>query len=143
MDAAHRRLCLRILAPLALAAVGCRTSGLIPDRVDNFIRAQSPDGPKAPAGPIAVPPVETGAPSAPAPASKTAVANVVPAGGPSPEQATNQIRPVAVIGSDVVVTDDEVWQMVRQRAVEYIRLTGTDRDAREKELFREELRKLI
>ena len=48
-----------------------------------------------------------------------------------------------MIGSDVVVTDDEVWQMVRQRAGEYIRLTGTDRDAREKELFREELRKLI
>src|SRR5581483_850814 len=34
-------------------------------------------------------------------------------------------------------------QMVRQRAAEYVRLAGTDRDAREKELFREELRKLI
>lgn len=143
MDAAHRRLCLRILAPLAVAAAGCRTGGLIPDRVENFVRAQSPDGPKAPAGPLVVPTDPAGAASAPAPASKTAVANVVPAGGPSPEQATTQIRPVAVIGPDVVVTDDEVWQMVRQRAVEYIRLTGTDRSAREKELFREELRKLI
>lgn len=143
MDAAHRRLCLRILAPLALAAVGCRTGGLVPDQVQDVMRGQSPDGPKAPAAPITVPPVESGAPPAPAPVSQPAVANVVPAGGPTPDQAATQIRVVAMIGSDVVVTDDEVWQMVRQRAVEYVRLAGTDRDAREKELFREELRKLI
>jgi parvulin-like peptidyl-prolyl isomerase len=47
------------------------------------------------------------------------------------------------VGSDTYVTDDEVWQMVRQRAGEYIKLVGTDRDVREKELFREELRRLI
>ncbi|HVK16264.1 MAG TPA: peptidyl-prolyl cis-trans isomerase [Fimbriiglobus sp.] len=143
MDAAHRRLCLRLLAPLALAIVGCRTGGLVPDRVDNFIRAQSPDGPKAPDAPVVFPADPASTTPAPAPVSQTAVASVVPASGPSPDQATTQIRPVAMIGTDVVITDDEVWQMVRQRAVEYIRLTGTDRDAREKELFREELRKLI
>jgi peptidyl-prolyl cis-trans isomerase SurA len=152
MDAAHRRPLRRLwlLVPLALAATGCRTTGLIPDRIDNIIRAQSPDGPQPPAGPIVPPagPLAPSAdpgwtPSAPAPASQTAVANVVPAGGPSPALATTQIRVVAMIGSDVVITDDEVWQMVRQRAVEYVRLAGTDRDAREKELFREELLKLI
>lgn len=143
MDAAHRRLCLRILTPLALAAVGCRTSGLIPDQVRNAMRAQAPDGPTAPAAPLVVPTDPAVAPSAPAPVSRPAVAGVVPAGGPTPAQAATQVRVVAMIGSDVVVTDDEVWQMVRQRAGEYVRLAGTDRDAREKELFREELRKLI
>jgi hypothetical protein len=69
MDAAHRRLCLRILAPLALAAVGCRTGGLIPDQVRDVMRAQSPDGPTAPAAPVVVP---TGpAEPAPAPAALT------------------------------------------------------------------------
>ncbi len=149
MDAAHRRLSrrLRLLAPLVLAAAGCQAAGLIPNRVENLIRGQSPDGPKAPAdpllpsasGPAAVP----WTPAAPAPASQPAVADVVPAGGPTPDTASPQVRVVAMIGSDVVVTDEEVWQMVRQRAAEYVRLAGTDRDAREKELFREELRKLI
>jgi parvulin-like peptidyl-prolyl isomerase len=53
------------------------------------------------------------------------------------------VRVVAVIGSDAVVTDDEVWQMVRQRSQDYVKLVGTERTAKEKTLFREELRKLI
>jgi parvulin-like peptidyl-prolyl isomerase len=148
MDAAQPRLSrrLRLLVPLALAAVGCQAVGTVTNPVSRLFRGQSPDGPKAPDGPL-VPPVSSGAvpwtSAAPAPASQPAVANVVPAGGPTPDEASTQVRVVAMIGSDVVVTDDEVWQMVRQRAAEYIRLAGTDRDAREKELFREELRKLI
>ncbi len=138
MDAAHRRLCLGLLAPLAL--VGCRSSGILPDQVVNNIRAQSPDGPKTPAAPVVVP---SPGPAAPAPASQAAVANVVPPSRPGLDQADTQVRVVAMIGSDVVITDDEVWQMVRQKAGDYVRLTGTERDAREKELFREELRKLI
>src|SRR5581483_4845427 len=105
-----------------------------------------PDGPKAPDGPLvspAGPAAVPWTPAAPAPASQPAVADVVPAGGPTPDTASPQVRVVAMIGADVVVTDEEVWQMVRQRAAEYVRLAGTDRDAREKELFREELRKLI
>src|SRR5262249_30787749 len=46
-------------------------------------------------------------------------------------------------GADAVVTDDEVWQMVRQRSQDYVKLVGTARTAKEKELFRDELRKLI
>ena len=59
------------------------------------------------------------------------------------EKATTQVRVVALIGSDVVITDDEVWQLVRQRAPDYIRLTGAERDAKEKEIFQEVLRTLI
>jgi len=86
-----------------------------------------PQGPAAPAGPIA------------APASQP---SVTPAAATSSDVAT-QVRVVAMIGSDVVITDDEVFQMVRQRGMEYVRLTGTARDAKEKELFQEELRRLI
>lgn len=145
MDAAPRRFYLGLLAPVALAA-GCGTTGLIPDQVKTAMRAQAPDGPAAPVVPLDTPtdtPTWTPSQPAPAPASQPAVSHVVPAGGPNPDDATTQIRPVAMIGSSVVITDDEVWQMVRQRAVEYIRLTGSERDTREKELFREELRKLI
>jgi parvulin-like peptidyl-prolyl isomerase len=60
-----------------------------------------------------------------------------------PARAEQQIRVVAVVGADNVVTDDEVWQMVRQRAGDYVKLVGTERTAKEKELFKEELRKLI
>ena len=86
------------------------------------------------------------APDAPATAPISA-SPIVPAAattaGPKPEEGTTQIRAVAVIGNDVVITDDEVWQMVRQRAPEYSRLTGPDREAKEKEIFREMLRNLI
>jgi hypothetical protein len=48
-----------------------------------------------------------------------------------------------MIGPDVVITDEEVWQMVRQKAGEYVPLPDAERKAREKQLFREELRALI
>ncbi len=86
-----------------------------------------PQGPTAPAGPVA------------APAAQPAV---TPAAAASSDVAS-QVRVVAMIGSDVVITDDEVLQMVRQRGAEYVRLTGTARDTKEKELFQEELRRLI
>jgi len=60
-----------------------------------------------------------------------------------PDRAEPQVRVVAVIGADAVVTDDEVWQMVRQRSGDYVKLVGTARTTKEKDLFREELRKLI
>ena len=43
----------------------------------------------------------------------------------------------------MVITDDEVWQMVRQRAREYMQLNGPAREAREKAMFEESLRTLI
>src|SRR5436190_2530650 len=50
-----------------------------------------------------------------------------------PARAEPQVRVVAMIGADAVVTDDEVGQMVRQRQGEYVRLVGTERSAKEKE----------
>ena len=43
----------------------------------------------------------------------------------------------------MVITDDEVWQVVRQQAAEYGRLTGAARAAKEKELFRKSLQMVI
>ena len=63
--------------------------------------------------------------------------------GLDPNQAETQVRVVAMIGSDVVITDDEVWQMVRQRAKDYVKLQGAERTTTEKRVFQEELRKLI
>lgn len=57
--------------------------------------------------------------------------------------ATRQIRQVALVGTDAVITDDEVWQMVRHRRAEFERLDGQDRAAKETALFREELRRLV
>ncbi len=57
--------------------------------------------------------------------------------------ATRQIRVVALVGTDAVITDDEVWQQVRFRRGEFEQLTAADRAAKEKALFREELRRLV
>lgn len=54
-----------------------------------------------------------------------------------------QIKVVASIGHDAVITDDEVWQMVRSRMREFGDLTGEKRDAKEKQIYKEELRELI
>ncbi|MFO0851756.1 MAG: peptidyl-prolyl cis-trans isomerase [Gemmataceae bacterium] len=70
-------------------------------------------------------------------------APVVPLAGPDFAQANTQVRVVATVGTDTVITDDEVWQLVRQRAAEYVKLTGDGRAAKENEVFREELRKVI
>jgi parvulin-like peptidyl-prolyl isomerase len=59
------------------------------------------------------------------------------------ERAATQVRVVAQIGTDVVITDDEIWQLVRQDAGAYVRLTGAAREQKEKELFRTALRRVI
>lgn len=118
----------------AVLAAGCQTA---------VGRGQAP-GPIAPAAPLRPLPVE------PDPSPVVAVAEaapVRPAGAATPAQATVQIRTVATIGSDVVITDEEVWQLVRQR-LEIERRTGGPAAAdpqkpREQKLFEEELLKLI
>lgn len=152
MDRARLRPLARLVAPLALAAAGCTSTH------DVLQAARLPEGHavgrgQAPAEPPAVvriqsPAAPPGAQTGPAepdtPSAVQQVTDVVPvSAGPTPKDATTQIRVVAVVGPDVVITDDEVWAMVRQRAREYVTLTGTDRDAAEKRFFQEELRKLI
>jgi len=124
-----------------------------PAPVDDPLPSQTtarPQAPTEPAGPIAVPsgpignPVPWTAPTTTIPTTTATVPNpVTPASFPGASEATPQVRVVALIGSDIYITDDEVFQMVRQRAGEYIRLTGGERTAKENEIFREELRKLI
>lgn len=123
--------------PLAAClALGCAAAdaGSPPAGV---ARAQAPNPPAAilPAAPPT--PTPTPTPGEPTPVVRTGGTDA------ATEQGATQVRVVAVIGTDVVVTDDEVWQQVRQRAGEYASLTGSARETKEKDLFREELRKLI
>ncbi len=78
------------------------------------------------------------APSDPPPAPP-----VVPAAAAEAAGATRQIRVVALVGTDAVITDDEVWQMVRHRRGELAKLAEGERAEGEKQLFREELRRLV
>jgi len=164
MIAARSRMVrLRVAVALAIGcAVGCagRDSAWLATTSSEtaVVRPQAPveasSPPRSPAvgfspsasAPTAVVPL--GSPSTPViPAALTPAddSSLVAASAfrPNPATADTQLRVVAVIGTDSVITDDEVWQMVRQRANEYIKLTGSDREAREKELFRESLRSLI
>lgn len=156
MDAVRRLAgCLRLL-PAVLLGAGCATDAANQAAPDvsalrekagfhadvagraTTARPQAPIDPPGPvAAPAAVPPV------AATPVSAPNVSGVVQAGGPSPGQGTTQVRVVALIGSDVVITDDEVWQMVRQKARDYVHLTGAERDRKERDVFQEELRQLI
>jgi len=57
--------------------------------------------------------------------------------------AETRVKVVATVGPDGLITDDDVLLMMRQRARDYILLTGSERDVKEKEVYREELRRLI
>jgi parvulin-like peptidyl-prolyl isomerase len=113
-------------AAAAFLALGCASADTHADTPPAVVR------PQAPVAPV-TPPVVT-----PQPVKTVAASDATTA-----DQGSTQVRVAAVIGTDAVITDDEVWQQVRQRASEYVQLTGPARDAKEKELFREELRKLI
>jgi peptidyl-prolyl cis-trans isomerase SurA len=54
-----------------------------------------------------------------------------------------QVRVVAAVGTDTVITDDEVWMMVKQKPEQYATLQGRERSAKENELFKAELKQLI
>jgi parvulin-like peptidyl-prolyl isomerase len=73
----------------------------------------------------------------------TPVAATVSAGSGGGSLRYTQMKVVASIGHEAVITDDEVWQMVRARMREYADLTGEKRDAKEKAIFKEELKELI
>ena len=132
MDRPFRRLLL-LAVPLALAGAGCETP--------TVARGQVSDGPKAPVGlpPIAPGPLES--PTAPIPVRP----------GPAPIEAVSavdaaavvQVKVVATVGGEVIITEDEVAMMVRERAMDYVELTGDARAKKEKEVYRDELRKLV
>lgn len=141
---------------LVLLATGCAgdqsykiDQGPIPDWMspakagDEKARGQAPDEPKAPTGKIVItdplpdPLVETKSAATVVPASLGATGSLA---NPLRDK---QVQVAAFIGTDVVITDDEVWQMVRQRAPEYMELFGSEQAQKEKTIYKEELRKLI
>ena len=132
MDRPFRRLLL-LAVPLAFAGLGCRTP--------TVARGQVPDGPKAPVGlgPIAPGPLES--PTAPIPV-RPGPAPIEPASAVD-AAAVVQVKVVATVGGEVIITEDEVAMMVRERAMDYVELTGDARAKKEKEVYRDELRKLV
>ncbi|QEL17342.1 foldase protein PrsA [Limnoglobus roseus] len=163
MDAPLRRWLLTA-GLAALAGTGCTQSrsvqvqGPAPqwmspaDEAAPVARGQSPDEPKAPTGPIviteAMPDPLAKTPPAATPRSLVQPASATTASRSGLSALSNplhdkQIQVAAFIGTNVVITDDEVYQMVRQRAAEYIELFGSEQTKKEQAVYREELRKLI
>jgi len=109
-------------------------------------RGQAPRGPVMPSGPLppaviaqSPAPVSTLPPHAdPRRPDTTTPPSVVPANPPA-----TQVKMVATIGPEYFVTEEEVAMQVRQRARDYIALTGPERLAKEREVYREELKRLI
>lgn len=157
-----------ILAALA-AGVGCKSDAaervpFTPGSFSNTFskygdkavsRSQAPEAPVVPLtlGPSQSTPAQVVPYTPPPPSAGPTVTAAAPTGEqpvvavsvnqPALDKAATQVRVVALIGSDIVITDDEVWQLVRQQAAEYARLTGPERDAKEKEMFRYSLRGII
>jgi len=92
-----------------------------------------------------------------APDDKPAPVTVSPPGEPTIQpaeaqlaaRATPQVRVVAVIGADTIITDDEVWQLVRQRIIGlysqpgYVPPDAAGQKAVEKRFFDQELKNLV
>jgi parvulin-like peptidyl-prolyl isomerase len=169
MDAplGRRRLAASLVAALLMGAggTGCGMLGQEADRQadDSFAdpslpvrRAQSPDGPRAPAvlPPAVLPPadkltlpVPARPPAAVVPAEAAPPAAVVPVSAtdpkPAADKASSAVRPIATVGADNFISDEEVSMMMKQRAMDYIMLKGDERVKKEKEVYKEELKKLI
>ncbi len=114
----------------AVLAAGCSTPAST-----TSLTTTLPGGAVATTQPTAARPQ---APADPPPTPPVVQSAAVEASG-----ATRQIRVVALVGTDAVITDDEVWQMVRHRRAELDQLADADRAAKETTLFREELRRLV
>ena len=104
------------------------------------IRLPAGTGPVSPPVPPVTPVGGTG-PTLPAPPADAAAPPTV-----SRYDADNdvqvQVRIVASIGNNPIY-ESEVWEAVYQREGELMRLSGAQRAARQKEIFQEELRRII
>lgn len=161
MDAPPLRRWLYAVGLTTLAAAGCAEQkysmqqGPIPDWMTPAessgakVRSQAPDEPKAPTDKIVIPELTDPVPPPKAPANLVQPASGMTGLSARPNTTSlggireKQVQVAAFIGTNVVITDDEVWQMVRQRAGEYIELFGSEQAAKEKAIYKEELRKLI
>ena len=150
MDAGNWTCCrLRSTACLILVAscqlsVGCSLASKVSNS-SILSRSQSPDSPVAPVGPVVLPTATAVVPVTATIQTETQP-TIVAAGAVRADQAVSQINVVAMIGADVVITSDEVWQMVRQRVAGMPpeqQLTGEQQKAKERKIFEEELLMLI
>jgi peptidyl-prolyl cis-trans isomerase SurA len=157
MDAPLRRRPLAALLAAALSSGGCGMLGHEADRQtsDTFAEPELPvrrgqaEGPRAPsmlppADRTTLPvPARPPAPVVPA----AAPADVVPVAGveakPPAEPASSAVRPIATVGADNFISDEEVSMMMKQRARDYIMLKGDERERKEKEVYKQELKRLI
>lgn len=110
--------------------------------------AAAPGETAAPAGDIRLPDLTPAAGTGPAVAPAVATEPIPTAAPPGEKPAADQpagdaqVRIVASIGNNPIY-ESEVREAVYQRTLDYVRLTGAQRAAKEREVFREELRKII
>jgi parvulin-like peptidyl-prolyl isomerase len=106
-----------------------------------IVRQQAPEGPLPPTFlPEASPPSTAPAAGSITPVSVDARPNSI--ANPSGPVET-RVKVVATVGPEGLITDEDVLIMMRQRAREYLTLPGADRVAKEKQVYKEELRRLI
>ncbi len=133
-------------AALLHLAVGC-TAPVYRGQAPQYEPLPPPPivGSVMPAAPVQGQPITTTqtVPAGYSPGGAGAIKAVVPQGVPA-------IRVIAVVGGSNVVTDQEVWEAVRQRMQEYVSLVDGPKgkeivrdDAKEKALYLEELRRII
>ena len=134
MDAANRLRSWLIAAGLtAWLPVGCHAV----DAVKGVARGQMPPpDPVAPLSPANLPPTPV-TPVGFAPGGAGLLAPLATDG------ITPRFKQVAIVGASNIVTDHEVWEATRQRLGEYAQLERTARDAKERAIYLEELRRII
>lgn len=144
MDAANRLRKWFVAAGLATLPAGCATCcddyEAAGRRTDAVARAQMPPDPPGPLSPAnTAPPTQTVQPAGYAPGGAGALAPVANLTA----ETTPRIKQVAIVGAGNMVTDHEVWEATRQRLGEYAQLEKTAREAKEREIYREELRRIV
>ena len=101
-------------------------------------------GPRGRPRPGTAPPATPGYPvDGPGPATPVSYSPANPLKLPFDPADKPRVKVVAVVAQGNIVTDDEVQQAVRQRMGDYVRLPPGERETREREIYRFELKKII
>jgi parvulin-like peptidyl-prolyl isomerase len=137
MDALDRRLF--AFALVVVASLGCDDFAWH----RNAVRGQMPDGPVAPSKPLTLPPSAPPVGPGPAVAPSAPAKPVIELAGLGQPQIQTQVKVVATVAGELIITEDEVLMMMKERAGDFMNLTGEERERKERQVYREELRKLI
>jgi peptidyl-prolyl cis-trans isomerase SurA len=102
-----------------------------------------PSPTEAPIIPVSTPPAVSAPGSGPV--GPTGPVTTVEARSPArdTDTATTRVKVVATVGADVIITDEEVSLLMKQRAMEYLALKGDERDQKEREVYKDCLRMLV